>query len=60
MQYRPKSLHLECHAAAARIGAAVALMNVQLKPSEFHELVKAAGCAAVGVAGDPFRAALEP
>ena len=45
--------------AAARIGAAAALMNVQLKPSEFRELVRAAGCAAVGVAGDPFRAARE-
>jgi acyl-CoA synthetase (AMP-forming)/AMP-acid ligase II len=45
--------------ASARIGAAAALMNVQLKPSEFRELVRAAGCAAIGVAGDPFRAALE-
>ncbi len=44
---------------AARVGTAAALMNVQLKPSEFHELVRTAGCAAIGVAGDPFRAALE-
>ncbi|MEX1006391.1 MAG: class I adenylate-forming enzyme family protein [Acidimicrobiia bacterium] len=44
---------------APRVGAAAALMNVQLKPSEFHELVRTAGCAAIGVAGDPFRAALE-
>ena len=37
---------------AARIGAAAALMNVQLKPSELRELVRTAGCAPVGVAGD--------
>jgi acyl-CoA synthetase (AMP-forming)/AMP-acid ligase II len=44
---------------AARIGAAAALMNVQLKPTEIHELVRAAGCCAVAVAGEPYRAALE-
>ena len=44
---------------AARIGAAAALMNVQLKPSELQELVRTAGCSAVGVAGEPYRAALE-
>jgi acyl-CoA synthetase (AMP-forming)/AMP-acid ligase II len=44
---------------AARIGAAAALMNVQLKPAELRELVRTAGCSAVGVAGEPYRAALE-
>lgn len=44
---------------AARIGASAALMNVQLKPTEIHELVRAAGCCAVAVAGEPYRAALE-
>jgi acyl-CoA synthetase (AMP-forming)/AMP-acid ligase II len=44
---------------AARIGAAAALMNVQLKPIELHELVRVAGCSAVAVAGDPYRDALE-
>ncbi len=44
---------------AARLGAAAALMNVQLKPSELQELVRTAGCSSVGVAGDPYRAALE-
>ena len=33
---------------AARLGAAAALMNVQLKPSELQELVAHAGCGAVG------------
>jgi len=42
----------------ARIGAAAALMNVQLKPSELAELVRTAGCAPVGIAGDPYAAAL--
>ncbi|HEY7106747.1 MAG TPA: class I adenylate-forming enzyme family protein [Acidimicrobiia bacterium] len=41
-----------------RIGAAAALMNVQLKPSELRELVDAAGCSPVGVADDAFRGAL--
>jgi long-chain acyl-CoA synthetase len=44
---------------AARIGAAAALMNVQLKPSELHELVRAAECSPVAIAGEPYRAALE-
>jgi len=44
--------------AAARVGAAAALMNVQLNPSELHELVRTAGCCAVGVAGDAYRDAL--
>ena len=43
---------------AARIGAAAALMNVQLKPAEIRELVRTAGCAAVGIAGDAYAAAL--
>ena len=43
---------------AARIGAAAALMNVQLKPSELVELVRTAGCAPVGIAGDAYAAAL--
>lgn len=41
--------------AAAHVGAAAALMNVQLKPGELQELVRASSCAAVGVAGVPFR-----
>jgi acyl-CoA synthetase (AMP-forming)/AMP-acid ligase II len=44
---------------AMRIGAAAALMNVQLKPSELRELVEIAGCAAVGVADDAYRSALD-
>jgi len=44
--------------AAARIGAAAALMNVQLKPAELQELVRSAGCSAIGVAGDAYRDAL--
>ena len=40
---------------AARLGAAAALMNVQLKPTEIHELVRTAGCSSVGVAGEPYR-----
>ena len=43
---------------AARLGAAAALMNVQLKPTELHELVRAAGCGAVGVASDRYRESL--
>ena len=43
---------------ALRIGAAAALMNVQLKPSELRDLVEGAGCAAVGVADDAYRDAL--
>jgi len=43
---------------AARIGAAAALMNVQLKPSELSELVRTAGCAQVGIAGNAYAAAL--
>jgi long-chain acyl-CoA synthetase len=43
---------------AARIGAAAALMNVQLKPSELAQLVRTAGCAAVGIAGDAYADAL--
>jgi acyl-CoA synthetase (AMP-forming)/AMP-acid ligase II len=41
-----------------RMGAAAALMNVQLKPAELRELVDIAGCAPVGVADDAFRVAL--
>ncbi len=41
-----------------RIGAAAALMNVQLKPSELRDLVDGAGCVAVGVADDAYRDAL--
>jgi long-chain acyl-CoA synthetase len=37
--------------AAARIGAAAALMNPALTPPELQGLVKNAGCAPVGVAG---------
>jgi acyl-CoA synthetase (AMP-forming)/AMP-acid ligase II len=43
---------------AARIGAGAALMNVQLKPAELSELVRTAGCARVGIAGDDYAAAL--
>jgi long-chain acyl-CoA synthetase len=46
--------------AAMRLGAAAALMNVQLKPSELQELVRIAGCCAVGVADDAYRAVLAP
>ena len=38
---------------AARIGAAAALMNPALTPSELRELLYNAGCAGVGVAGLP-------
>jgi acyl-CoA synthetase (AMP-forming)/AMP-acid ligase II len=44
--------------ATARVGAAAALMNVQLKPAELQELVRTAECSAVGIAGDPYRDAL--
>ena len=44
--------------AVARVGGAAALMNVQLKPTELHNLVRAAECAAVGIAGDAYRDAL--
>ena len=40
---------------AARVGGAAALMNVQLKPAEMGELVRAAGCAPVGIADEAFR-----
>ena len=43
---------------AAHIGAAAALMNVQLKTAELQELVRTSDCAAIGVAGEPFRDAL--
>jgi acyl-CoA synthetase (AMP-forming)/AMP-acid ligase II len=39
---------------AARIGAAAALMNPALTPSELRELLYNAGCAGVGVAGEPY------
>ena len=39
---------------AARIGAAAALMNPALTPPELQGLVKNAGCAPVGVAGDAY------
>lgn len=39
---------------AVRIGAAAALMNPALTRSELHQLVKTAGCAAVGVAGGAY------
>ena len=39
---------------AARIGAAAALMNPALTPSELRVLMDAAGCAEVGVAGDGY------
>src|SRR5262249_15121814 len=41
-----------------RLGAAAALMNVQLKPAELTELVRTAGCAPVGIAGDAYAGAL--
>lgn len=41
--------------AAARIGAAAALMNPALTPPELRELLKNADCADVAVAGDPYR-----
>jgi acyl-CoA synthetase (AMP-forming)/AMP-acid ligase II len=44
--------------AAAHVGAAAALMNVQLKAGELQELVRTAGCAPVAVAGAPYREAL--
>lgn len=40
--------------AAARIGAAAALMNPALTPPEVRALVANAGCAAVAVAGEPY------
>jgi acyl-CoA synthetase (AMP-forming)/AMP-acid ligase II len=43
---------------AARVGAAAALMNVQLKATELQELVQTSSCAEVGVAGAPYRDAL--
>lgn len=39
---------------AARIGAAAALMNPALTPSELHGLMTNAGCADVAVAGEPY------
>jgi long-chain acyl-CoA synthetase len=39
---------------AARVGAAAALMNPALTPTEVQRLVENAGCAAVGVAGEAF------
>src|SRR6185437_7883767 len=39
---------------AARFGAAAALMNPALTPSELHQVVKTAGWAAVGVAGGAY------
>jgi acyl-CoA synthetase (AMP-forming)/AMP-acid ligase II len=39
---------------AARIGAAAALMNPALTPPELHGLLKNAGCAPVGVAGEAY------
>ncbi|OBB64189.1 class I adenylate-forming enzyme family protein [Mycobacterium sp. 852014-50255_SCH5639931] len=39
---------------AARIGAAAALMNPALTPSELHRLLTSAGCAEVAVAGEPY------
>jgi acyl-CoA synthetase (AMP-forming)/AMP-acid ligase II len=44
--------------AVARVGGAAALMNVQLKPTELRDLVRAAECAPVGIAGDAYRDAL--
>src|SRR5262245_6413777 len=44
--------------AAPRVGAAAALMNVQLKAAELSELVRTAGCSPIGVAGLPYRDAL--
>ena len=43
---------------AAHVGAAAALMNVQLKAAELQELVQTSSCAKVGVAGAPYRDAL--
>ena len=40
--------------AAARIGAAAALMNPALTPPELRELLKNAGCAGVGVAAEAY------
>ncbi len=40
--------------AAARIGAAAALMNPALTPPELQGLLKNAGCADVAVAGEPY------
>ncbi len=40
--------------AAARIGAAAALMNPALTPPELRGLLKNAGCAEVGVAGEAY------
>ncbi|MBV8179837.1 MAG: acyl--CoA ligase [Mycobacterium sp.] len=39
---------------AARIGAAAALMNPALTPSELRDLLRNAGCVAVGVAGEAY------
>jgi len=39
---------------AARIGAAAALMNPALTQAELRDLLGNAGCAAVGVAGEPY------
>jgi acyl-CoA synthetase (AMP-forming)/AMP-acid ligase II len=39
---------------AARIGAAAALMNPALTQAELRNLLRNAGCAAVGVAGEPY------
>jgi acyl-CoA synthetase (AMP-forming)/AMP-acid ligase II len=40
--------------AAARIGAAAALMNPALTPAELQRLMQSAGCAEVGVAGEAY------
>ncbi|MGE2815273.1 class I adenylate-forming enzyme family protein [Mycobacterium heidelbergense] len=40
--------------AAARLGAAAALMNPALTPPELQGLLKNAGCADVAVAGEPY------
>ncbi|OBG18734.1 class I adenylate-forming enzyme family protein [Mycobacterium sp. 852002-51057_SCH5723018] len=40
--------------AAARVGAAAALMNPALTPPELHGLLRSAGCADVAVAGEPY------
>jgi len=39
---------------AARIGAAATLMNPALTPAELHNMLRNAGCAGVGVAGEPY------
>src|SRR5277367_2432612 len=39
---------------AAHIGAAAALMNPALTQAELRDLLGNAGCAAVGVAGEPY------